>query len=62
VKEEPAKKSQEDAVKKPSGAPPPPASVFPASESANNPGGETEFLTGDMINSFLKDPDGSSGK
>ncbi len=62
VKEEPAKKSQEDAVKKPGGPPSPPASVFPPSEAANNPGGETEFLTGDMINSFLKDPDGSSGK
>ena len=35
---------------------------FPASTAPEETGGDSEFLTGDMINSFLKDPDGSPGK
>ena len=61
-KEENTKKSGEDPLKKQTVMPAPAASVIPASITSSESGAEPEFLTGDMINSFLKDPDESSGK
>ena len=62
AKEEPSKKGAEDPGKKQAPGTPAAMPFFPASSVPEETGGDSEFLTGDMINSFLKDPDGSPGK
>ncbi len=59
-KEEP-KKGSDDSAKKGKSVLPEPATSVSASPSMVETHTETEFLTGDMIDSFLKDPDGPRG-